>query len=195
VLSRDASQIYIIQQLAATLALLAAAGWILVNYVLNRTHVPRLQVELRAELLELNDGRYLMATMQAKNHGLSRIKLPKAIAADSGPEGSALTIFPLGTYDNPPYVVQSPPEPDAAVSTFAILVGHKEVEPGITISEQKLLQLPDNDYDAYQVQITVSAERWFRLRRQRWFAVAIAARGVRGPRITDSEGKEKPNEH
>ena len=47
-------------------------------------------------------------------------------------------------------------------------MSHDRIEPGLTISEQKLISLPDLDYDAVWVELRVSAHR------EKWSAIAVA---------------------
>ena len=47
-------------------------------------------------------------------------------------------------------------------------MSHDRIEPGLTISEQKLISLPSLDYDAIWVELRVSAYR------QKWSAIAVA---------------------
>ena len=69
----------ILQKIAATFAFLVGGGWVLMNYIRNRTHVPRLQIEVEAEIIELIQRHYLLATIKVRNLGLSIITLPEPI--------------------------------------------------------------------------------------------------------------------
>jgi hypothetical protein len=51
----------ILQKSTAIFAVLVGGIWVLMNYVRNRTHVPRLQVEAKAELVVREDRNYSLA--------------------------------------------------------------------------------------------------------------------------------------
>ena len=155
-----------LQKLMASFAFLVGGVWVLMNYVRNRTHVPRLQVEVKAEFADRGGRRYLVATCQAKNVGLSIIRLPKPNEGEVGLPGTALSVRMLPQFDAESYIIEAPWEPEAA--TFEVFSSHESVEPGLTISEQKLISLPGLDYDALWVQLRVSAHL------EKWSAVAVA---------------------
>jgi hypothetical protein len=155
----------IIQKAAATFALVVGGALVLMNYVRNRTHVPRLQIDLKVNIVERGDRRYLLATIQVKNPGLSVIKFNKPGEIGSGPEGSALLVHPLVTFHGVSDVINCDWEEPGA---FEILVHHRSIEPGLTINEERFLRLPDMEYDAFWVRLLVAAHR------QSWSADAIA---------------------
>jgi hypothetical protein len=51
----------ILQKLMASFAFLVGGFWVLMNYIRNRTHVPRLQVGVKAELVRRGNQLYLLA--------------------------------------------------------------------------------------------------------------------------------------
>jgi hypothetical protein len=81
----------LVQKLFASFAFLVGGFWVLMNYVRNRTHFPRLQVELRVEFVRRGDRQYLLATCQAKNVGLSIIRLPQPAEEGVGLPGLAIS--------------------------------------------------------------------------------------------------------
>src|SRR5713101_7206986 len=155
----------VIQKAAATFALIVGGYWVLRNYVRNRTHVPRLQVELKAKIIECGNQRYLLALMQVKNPGLSRIIFPEHSAPDKGPYGSALQVWPLIRFDEVSDVIECDWE---EYSPFEVLVNHDFIEPGLVIFEEKLLRVPDKEYDAFRLRLRVLVDG------ERWSADAIA---------------------
>jgi hypothetical protein len=164
----------IIQKTAATFALVVGAIWVLMNYVRNRTHVPRLQIDLKASIVERGSRRYLLANIQVKNPGLSVIMLPEAKEPGSGPHGSGLLVSRLVAEQAVPDVVRCRWQTAGA---FEVLVHHESIEPGLTINEEKLLRLPDDQCDAFWLRLRVSAhgESWSA------DAIAVAAEKTQDP--------------
>jgi hypothetical protein len=152
-----------LQKIAATFALFVGGGWVLMNYMRNRTHVPRLQIEVKAEIVEQSSRLYLLATIQVRNLGLSVIRLPEPTDHNAGPRGSALLVSHLADEEAEADIVDSR---WGDVRAFPVLVNHTSIEPGLAINEQRLLRLP-SDGGAYRVRLRILAHR------QSWSSVAI----------------------
>jgi hypothetical protein len=149
-----ANFIDVAQKAAATFALFVGACWVLMNYVRNRTHVPRLQIDVKAELIKRGSRRYLLANIQVKNPGQSLITLPEPTEPGAGPKGSALLVAPLASDEAMTTIVDSAwAEPNA----FEILLHCGSIEPGLTVSEEKRLRLPNDTNDAFWVGLRVAA--------------------------------------
>jgi hypothetical protein len=155
----------IFQKLMAGIGFLAGAAWVVTNYWLNRTHFARLQVEVSAEFVRHADRNYLLATCQAKNVGLSIIRLPAPETPGSGPRGSALLVRLLAPLGTEPHMIEAPWS--ASPTVFDIFSSHQRIEPGLTITEQKLIYQPDLSCHGAWVQLRVSAHD------QKWSAVAV----------------------
>ena len=155
----------VIQKAAAAFALLVGGAWVLMNYVRNRTHRPRLQVELKAKFVGIQNRRYIVAFAQVKNPGLSVITFPKPSEAGAGPRGSALLVYPLIKYLEVSDVIECD---WAEPSAFEVLAHHSSIEPGLTIYEEKIIRLPDGEeYDAFWLRLRIAAHR------QSWSADTI----------------------
>lgn len=155
----------VLQKIAATFALFVGAVWVLMNYLRNRTHVPRLQIDLKAEMVEARERHLLLVTVQVKNVGLSMIHLPAPTEAGGGPKGSALLVAPLSDYAPDAEIIDAVWED---VHAFEVLESHRAIEPGLTLTQQKLIRLPDRAYDAIWVRLRVLAHH------QSWSAIAVA---------------------
>jgi len=158
-----------LQKLGSTFAFIVGGVWVLMNYVRNRTHVPRLQVEVKAELVERDAQCWLLASCQARNVGLSIIRLPQPEPGGVGLPGTALTVRRLPEFGAETPMIEAPWEIDATV--FEFFANHQFIEPGLAISEQKLIHFPGPPYDACWVQLRVSAHG------EKWSAVAVAVPG------------------
>lgn len=155
----------IVQRLVATFAYFIGAVWVLMNYVRNRTHVPRLQIDVKAEIITRENRYYLLAAIQVKNLGLSIIKLPAAAENGAGPYGSALMLKRLR--EDKPEMEAHEAEWDE-IQAFEVLEQHSSIEPGLSINQEKLFRLPDEEYDAWWVRLRILAHG------QSWSSVAIA---------------------
>jgi hypothetical protein len=171
--SQDLPNIFdIIQKIVATIAYFVGAFWILMNYFRNRTHVPRLQVDVKAEIVTGENRRYLLATVQVKNLGLSIIKLPlpsnggNVSEDERGPYGCVLMLACLRDDESASEAFAANWDED--VLAFDVLEHHTSIEPGLTLNQQKLMRLPDREDDGWWVRLRVLAHK------QSWSAVAIA---------------------
>jgi hypothetical protein len=151
-----AAVVEIAQKLMASFAFLVGGGWVLMNYFRNRTHVARLQVEVETKIVEGDDRRYLLANCQAKNVGLSIFWLRKPKnkgeeEREKGLPGTALSVRMLPQFAPESVIIEAPWETE--VVSFEVFLSHDRIEPGLTISEQKLISLPSLDYDAIWVEL------------------------------------------
>ncbi len=136
----------ILQKVAQTIAFCIGGWWVYMNYVRGRTHVPRLQLELDASVKQ-KDGRfYLLATIAVKNPGLSNVQITQ--------RGSALLISRMRVFIEVPEVIDSQWNPQGS---FAVLTGHSSIEPGLTISEQRIIPLPDRQGDILSLRLRLVA--------------------------------------
>jgi hypothetical protein len=164
-----------LQRLATTIAIFAGGGWAIWNYVRNRTHNPRLQIEVTAELVEWEGCHYLLARCTAKNVGLSLIRLPQPQEDGAGLPGTALFVRTMPRLAAEPDIIEVPWETEKAA--FDIFTEHRAIEPGLMITEEKLIYLGVPKSDAYRVRLRVSAgNREHEKKREKWTAVAVAKR-------------------
>ncbi len=160
----------VLQKISAPIAVMVGAAWVLMNYVRGRTHVPRLQVEVEAEVVGSATRKFLLATVRVKNVGLSMITLPRSEGNGPGPHGCALLMTPLREDDPMSDLFEAGWED---IRAFDILEHHRTIEPGLTINQQKSIYLPDGVHNAYLVRVRILAHH------QSWSALAIAITGLR----------------
>jgi hypothetical protein len=154
-----------LQKISAPVGVVVGAACVLMNYVRGRTHVPRLQVEVEAEVVGSATRRFVRTTVRVKNVGLAMITLPRSEGNGVGPRGCALLMTPLREHRPVPDLFDADWDD---IRAFDILEYHRTIEPGLTINQQKLICLPDTMHDAYFVRVRVLAHA------QSWSAVAIA---------------------
>jgi hypothetical protein len=139
----------LIQKVAATAAFLVGGFWVLMNYRRNRTHAPRLQPLLTAEIIAGPAGRYILASIEIRNPGQSKIELKQN---GEIPQGTALVVQPLFTAAGP--LVEPVRGPETA---YEILTHRTALEPGLAWHEQKLISVPDLQIRAFQLRLGVVA--------------------------------------
>src|SRR5450631_149963 len=106
----DAATADILQKLAQALAFFVGAVWVLLNYVLDRTHIRRLQLELETTVNQ-KEGRYhLVVTITVKNPGRSNVEITQ--------KGSGLVISKLSTSGVVANVVGSQWDAEIALDIF-----------------------------------------------------------------------------
>ncbi len=159
------------QKLAAIFALIVGGIWVLRTYLLDHTHEPRLQVNVKAEISRHASGNYLLASIEVKNVGRSRIELPPLAEDGDGLVGCALLVLPQLDDEDVDDII-SPRWGETYA--FGVLDTHRSVEAGLTLYEQKLVRLPQQPHLSYRVRLNVTAEG------QVWLATAVAMAGAGG---------------
>ncbi len=124
-LAKDASQV---------LALLVGAAWVLWTYFLGRTHVPRLQPDLNAQRVHVNEQHYLQVSLGLKNPGQTVVELVE--------EGMLLLEIFQPQRANVQRVAQPILQREVV---FAVFEKIPQIEPGISYEEQRLIELPAED--------------------------------------------------
>jgi hypothetical protein len=70
---------------------------------------------------------------------------------EKGLPGTALSVRMLPQFAPESVIIEAPWETE--VVSFEVFLSHDRIEPGLTISEQKLISLPSLDYDAIWVEL------------------------------------------
>jgi hypothetical protein len=158
-----------VQKLATLIAVAIGGFWVVMNYNRNRTHVPRLQVEVTSELVKRNGLYYLLVKCTAKNVGLSIIHLSE--------RGTLLVVGREPRLEAKPKTMDEVPCDD--VASFAIFThSYTRIEPALTISEEILISVGMPESDTYQVRLRVSTIRrsFLSTFREKWVAIAVSTR-------------------
>jgi len=145
----------IVAKFAQAFALVVGGLWVLLNYVLDRIHVRRLQLGLKTKVEPQNDRYDLVVTISVKNPGRANTTITQ--------EGSAFSICKLTNYDS--FMDVDDPK-WKYIHVFDIFTqgreGSKEfsIEPGITVNEEQLVVLPF-DPEIYLMVLRVRSTRLF----------------------------------
>jgi hypothetical protein len=144
-------------KIAQTFAFAIGGFWVLMNYVLDRIHVRRLQLELLTKLEEQSDFFHLVVTISVRNPGRANTMMTQ--------EGSAFSICRLTNYDN--FMKTDNPNWEYIHMFDIFIMGREEskkfsIEPGITVKEEQLVLLPLRS-EIYLMVLRVRSTRRFRV--------------------------------
>jgi hypothetical protein len=135
------------KNVAEIAAILGGALWTYINYFRGRVYKHRLESILTCEIQSDGVRKYLAADVQIKNVGLSKIPLCQS--------GTALVLsrsIPLSQIRVPAEVIWTNTEDSSA---FPVLTTNVLIEPGESISDQVMIQLPTMLPFAYKLELRI----------------------------------------
>jgi hypothetical protein len=150
----------ITQKALASLALLVAGLWAYFKYFRGRTYRDRIEAEISGVTLQEGQIDYLVITVRVKNVGLSRVPIQQ--------KGSGLRVF-TGKLVFPDSKIAQELE-WSSVAVISILEGHAWVEPGESVSDQRLFVLPKDSSVAVKLELQLVSET------QMWSNTAVTTR-------------------
>ena len=177
-----ATLIGIIEKLAKIGAIIIGGGWIYFKTIRGRAFIPRLQPQVAASLILNNDHHYLFIKSQVENVGSSIARIKE--------KGTALKIESLQAFGDIDSVMDLTVEDETAFQIFSIAKGQSiAIEPGTTIYYEELIEVPKDKYDAFRIELRVSAIRGGLSRRDRkWRAFAIVFKNNKDNAVKQPEG-------
>lgn len=142
----------IIQKAAATVAIVGTAGWAYFKFVRGRTFRRRLESTISGEVRRGSGLIYLLTNSTVTNIGLSKFEI------DHEKSGlRVMTHSPGGTVTEARLAEWQP------LSTWPILENKERLEPGEPAAEELLIEIPDEGFSAFRLQLWVSSrhdESW-----------------------------------
>lgn len=142
----------IAQKSAATVAILGTAGWAYFKFVRGRTFRRRLELTLSGEVRRGPGIVYLLTNSTVKNIGLSKFEIDH--------EKSGLRVM---THASEGAVTEAKLAEWIPLSTWPVLEGQEVLEPGEPAAEELLIEIPDQSFLAFRLQLWVSSthgESW-----------------------------------
>jgi hypothetical protein len=115
--------------IATTVAIGGGAVWAYYRFVRDRTYRPRLDLNMSARWLDVDDNRHLLARIQVRNIGASHVNLIQ--------EGTGLRVRTMIVGDEAGRVAFEPSP------VYEILASHEWIEPNETVSDDVLLLMPN----------------------------------------------------
>ncbi|MFZ1005665.1 MAG: hypothetical protein WAN65_02435 [Candidatus Sulfotelmatobacter sp.] len=123
----------IVDKVTKVAAVLIGSAWTYLNYVRGRTFKKRLELTISARELKGRAALLLSGCAQMKNVGLSKFPIEQ--------KGTAILFYEL----KPSGVTDQPAEPaEESVGIREVFKDHAWIEPGETIAEDFLLEVPEN---------------------------------------------------
>lgn len=158
-----------LEKAAKVLALAVAGAWVYLNTIRGRTFIPRLQPMISASIIKNNTHQYLLVDVQVKNVGsaIARVK----------EKGTGLKVTSLRSPGGTSVAMDLFSEEESAFPVFGLAVGEViKIEPGTVLYGQELIEIPEHKYEAFRLELRVSALRGSLTRKnRRWRAFAIVA--------------------
>jgi len=160
------STIDLIEKFAKIGAILVAGAWVYFKTIRGRTFIPRLQPQISGNLLSDNGHLYLSIKAKVENVGSSMARIKE--------EGTGLKIDALKALggDN---ILDLYVESMTVFPAFDIAEEKSiKIEPATTFYFEELIEVPNDKYDAFRIELHVSAPRLFLSRKdRRWRAFAM----------------------
>jgi len=122
------------ERISKILAIIAAGIWAYYHYFRGRIYKPRLELKVSGRLTPRKGGRYLLATVQIKNVGLSKVELKQ--------RGTGLRIISIEEH------VKEAKEnglKEKRLKTFPVFEHHKWIESGERITDQRFFGIPEGE--------------------------------------------------
>jgi hypothetical protein len=151
-------------RVATIFAVIAGGVWVYFNFMRGRTYRPRLELDVSAATHRTQPASVLSATIRVRNVGLSRVRIRKegTVCIVSAPERIQLVETPTVITDW------------VRLNVSHILTDHHSwIEPGETITQQRLIILPLDTQAICQVEARVVASQGIE-----WNACVVVVPGL-----------------
>lgn len=161
-----------IEKIAKVLAICVGGAWVYLNTVRGRTFIPRLQPSISGVFVKNETCQYLLIDLQVNNVGTSIAHIKE--------KGTGLKVTFLRSFREIDTAMDLLSEYECVFPVFGLNKDEVvEIEPGTVLSGQELIQVPQHDYDAFRLELRVSALRGkFSRANRKWRALAIVAADV-----------------
>lgn len=174
-----------LEKVITSVGFVVGGVWAYIKFFRGRTFRPRLELKTNGKIIRGDLTEWLKVSVQLKNVGLSDVRLKREV--------TYVDVFLLGTSAPAKEVYDAIWEP---ASTFLVFQEHGWIEPGETITDELLLQLPERKQIGCKLELTVNSpeKSWvqFKSKGCRWNSKTIIERTPPTP-ATDPESVT-PNE-
>ena len=138
----------VIQKAFTIAGILIGGTWAYYKFVKGRVFGTRLEPALSGKALLAEKVTYLVVTITLKNVGLSKV--------DVEPKGTALRV---STHKALSGLNESLEAEWRHVATFSIFANHRWIEPGETITEDRVIAVPGDNHFAFLLEMRVVSHR------------------------------------
>ncbi len=138
----------VVQKICTIIAIIAGALWAYFNFSKGRVYRPSLEPKITGKYGCRDGVTYLVVTTQLKNVGLSDFKIQQ--------KGTALIVSSY-TAGTPPPEAESPKWKEEGI--FSVFKVHERIEPQETVTDERLVLIPNCDKAAVKVYLRVVYKR------------------------------------
>ena len=138
----------IVQKTAATVAIVGTAGWAYFKFVRGRTFRRRVELTISGEVRRGQGVVYLLTNSTAKNIGLSKFEIDH--------EKSGLRVM---THASEGAVTEPKLADWEPLSAWPVFEAHGLLEPGEPAAEELLIEIPDEGFSAFRLQLWLSSTK------------------------------------
>ncbi len=134
----------VVQKVCTIIAIIAGALWAYFNFSKGRVYRPSLEPKITGKYGCRDGVTYLVITTQLKNVGLSDFKIQQ--------QGTAIIVSSY-TAGTPPLEAESPQWKEEGI--FSVFKVHERIEPQETVTDERLVLIPNCDKVAIKVYLRV----------------------------------------
>jgi hypothetical protein len=138
-----------LQKLFTILAIIAGGVWAYFHYFRRRTYRLRLEPKVSGTVIFRDGMRYLIATAQLKNVGLSKARIEQ--------RGTALRVYAY--YPSAHTLSACRCVNTIRIATFPVFEHHEWIESGELIEDQRLIAMPSEEQIAFLVELRLVSRK------------------------------------
>jgi hypothetical protein len=147
-------------------AIIIAGLWAYFNFFRGRIYRPRLEPKILYKIFNSEGRYYLIAIIQAKNVGLSKIVIKQ--------EGTGLRVLIFNQSTSMQKIRGIEIEWDH-IQTLSVFENHEWIEPGETIEEQKIIAVSEHKDLAFKLELRLVSNK------TSWGCMTIVSPSVKDP--------------
>ena len=158
----------ILEKVIKITAVLVGGAWVYFGAIRGRTFIPRLKPQISGKLILSKGKQYLLVDLLIENAGSSIAKICEG--------GTGLIVNFQKAIGDGKEATDLATTKKMAFSVFNLYEGEeRKIEPNTTIYSQELIEVPNNEYDAFRIIFRVNAPPiyWFDKKSRKWRAIAV----------------------
>jgi hypothetical protein len=139
----------IAQNIVTIIAIILGGFWTYFTFIKGRTLKEQLEPKVGAQVIKRNDQKFLVATLQLKNTGKSKINFKR--------KGTRLIVFKYQPSADSTAVTEK--DWELYYAAPPILVDHRGIEPNEQIQEPVLIPLEQDDQQIYMIRLRINSKK------------------------------------
>ncbi len=137
----------VVESILKIIVLLGGAIWGYYKFIKGRVFKSRLELKVTGKVISTDRGTYVLATIQVKNPGLSKIEIDQ--------KGSGVLIYPLSHL----IIDENGRDEWGKAKGFSVLKDHYWIEPSESLEENILLPLPESKPDLLKLRLRINSKK------------------------------------